>query len=314
MATPVTMRQQSTSSVKRKHQSDASLESLTSKKQRVAAGAGATAVIQQSSSPAIANNNPTTTNITSSSSSDTNSKIPDTRNTRTKNQNQTQTQNNNNASPYLPIYEPFVAKLRPSFEIKTMSVMSSTSINRHVTKALQHLGRFSSWDQSVLPGVILLTSKNSAGNKLITIAETVRRRIEEGRQKWFQYNIIKFTEEEIEAAGGEDVAFGDNGQEEEEDNEENGDSVLVEDTVMEIDGDERERREEDDSFETTQRREPPTIHERAVNPPKIRRKSFLTVFISRVPIDVLRDMGNVYLQTNEHDIDYARKKSMGVVA
>ncbi|KAK3350144.1 hypothetical protein B0T25DRAFT_260684 [Lasiosphaeria hispida] len=194
-------------------------------------------------------------------------------------------------SHYFLLYEPLLLKLRPSYEVKTMSVMPSTSINKHVDKALEHLGRFSAWDQSVLPGVVFFSAKLNASNKLITISELVRRRIGESEQKWFQYNVL--SETECDEASVEEPS-------------------VVEDTFMAVDrGTEAAEcdSDADDYFETTKT----TIYERAVQPVKVKHKSYMSVFFSRVPLDELKTLPNIVLQTNEDRIDLLRKRNMGSV-
>lgn len=195
------------------------------------------------------------------------------------------------SSSYSQIYNPLLAKLSPKFEVKAMSVMPSTSISKHVDRALEHLGRFSPWDQTILPGVVLLCAKQPATSKLITIAELVRRRIGESEQKWFQYNIVK--EMVIEEPTPASAAAGE--------------LSVVEDTFMAVDGEDVEGAD-DEYFETRQ----PTIHEQAVQPAKVRYKAFMSVLLSRVPLHELRTEFYVSCQTNEELIERKRKKKMGL--
>ncbi|CCC13093.1 hypothetical protein SMACR_06311 [Sordaria macrospora] len=204
-----------------------------------------------------------------------------------------------------PAFQPYaslLAKLRPRYEVKTMSVMPSTSIAKHVDKALQHLDRFNLWDQSVLPGVVLLSAKPVASSKLVTIAELVRRRIGEGEQKWFQYNVLTETEEVEEGSGGMEV---------------------VEDAVMDLtkDGDD----DEEEAFETMgdrnnnnnegqRRQQQQTVFERAIEPTKVRHNKYVSVFLSRIPIEELRTMRNIAVQSNEQHIEHLKKKRVSLVA
>ncbi|KAK4240199.1 hypothetical protein C8A03DRAFT_31674 [Achaetomium macrosporum] len=193
-------------------------------------------------------------------------------------------------SSYSQVYNPVLSKLSRKFDVKAMSVMPSTNISKHVDCALEHLGRFNAWDQTVLPGVVLLCAKSTASSKLITISELIRRRVGESEQRWFQYNLLSETviEEAVQPADEPSV---------------------VEDTFMVLD---RECMESpvDDYFETVQ----PTIHERAVQPAKVRHKAHITVLLSRVPLDELNTEKNVSLQTNEQHVEHLRKKKMGLVA
>ncbi|KAK4150702.1 hypothetical protein C8A00DRAFT_45951 [Chaetomidium leptoderma] len=192
------------------------------------------------------------------------------------------------ASDYSKIYNPLLAKLNHKFEIKAMSVMPSTSISRHVDRALEHLGRFSPWDQTVLPGVVLLCAKSAASSKLITISELVRRRVGENEQKWFQYNLLREMVMEEPAQPSEEPS-------------------VVLDTFMEVDQEGGESAD-DEYFETRQ----PTIHEQAVQPAKVRYKAHMAVLLSRVPLDELKTEPYVSVQTNEQSVEYLRKKQMGL--
>ena len=185
-------------------------------------------------------------------------------------------------SSYAQIHEQILPKLDVTYAVKTMSVMSSTSINKHVDAALAHLGRFDALDMSVLPGVVLLSAKAGAAGKLITISEVVRRRISESKQKWFQYNLLNTM-----------VTDGAPQQE----------PSVVEDTYMAEVAD-----DEDEYFETRQ----PTIHEQAVQPARLKHTTYLSVLLSRVPLDELTADSSVSVQTNEPYIKELRKE-MGLV-
>ena len=206
-------------------------------------------------------------------------------------QAQNQTQNSaTTTGSYSQIYNPLLVKLDRKFDIRAMSVMPSTSISRHVDRALEHLGRFNPWDQAVLPGVVLLCAKSAASGKLITISELVRRRIGESEQKWFQYNLLNemILEETVPAVEEPSV---------------------VEDTYMGVE-EEDEDTAENEYFETRQ----PTIHEQAVQPAKVRYRSHLTVLLSRVPLDELKTEPYVAMQTNEQMIELLQRRKMGLVA
>lgn len=201
----------------------------------------------------------------------------------------------------LDAFQPFLAKLKPNYEVKHMSVMPSTKEATHITKALDHLSRFSVWDQSVLPGVVLLTAKSVASGKLITIAEIIRRRIGEYEQKWYQYNVLNEAESDpqLHLQHQQPAVI---------------ECSVVEDTVMAIDDAEGPKADDDDDdyFETSVVAAP-TIHEQAVNPVVVKYKQLMAVFISRVPLDELKSLRNIGFQTNEDYIAHLRKKKMGLV-
>lgn len=195
-------------------------------------------------------------------------------------------------SPYMQVYNPILDTLKSKYEVKVMSVIPSTSINKHIDKALQHLSRFSAWDQKVLPGTVLLCAKSTTSNKLITIAELIRRRIGETEQKWYQYNVLSETICEEPALGTAE------------------DHSVAEETIMAVDGEEDDE-EEAPAFETMRLKK--TIHELAVEPPKIRYQAYMTVLLSRVPLEELRNIPSVSLQTNEQHVEQLRKKKAGLV-
>ena len=220
---------------------------------------------------------------------------------RAPNPQQQQHQTHNPAAPtpssYTQIHNPLLAKLSGRFEVKALSVLPSTNIGKHVDRALAHLGRFSSWDESVLPGVVLLCARSAASAKLITIAEIIRRRVAEGEQKWFQYNVPKETAVVEEPAAVEE-----------------GPSV-VEDTFMDVEkgggggGGSGVGEEDEEYFETRQ----PTIHEQAVQPAKVRYRAHVAILLSRLPLDELAGEPNVSAQTNEEKIEHLRKKKLGLI-
>lgn len=189
-------------------------------------------------------------------------------------------------SHYFAPYEYLLERLRPKYDVKTMSVMPSTSISKHVEKALEHMGRFSPWDLSVLPGIVFFSAQISASSKLITISELVRRRIGESEQKWYQYNVLADTEYEEPA-----------------------EISVIKDTFMDIDDSPatEQEGEADEYFETMR----PTIHEQAVNPTQTKHRSYLSIFFSRVPVEELRSLQEIAVQTNETKIEVLRQKKMG---
>lgn len=210
-------------------------------------------------------------------------------------------------SQSLEPYRPLLDRLKPRYEVKHMSVMPSTKTSSHITKALEHLSRFSVWDQSVLPGVILLTAKSVASSKLITISEVVRRRIGESEQKWYQYNVLNET-------------TGDSQQPLQRQHQAAAmmNRSVVEDTYM-LTGGHQESNAEDggaddqDNYFETSAAAAPTVYEQAVHPLITKPKPLLAVFFSRVPLEELKILPNIGAQTNEEHIEYLRKRKMGLV-
>ncbi|KAK0742836.1 hypothetical protein B0T18DRAFT_438981 [Schizothecium vesticola] len=191
----------------------------------------------------------------------------------------------NPTSHYFTPHASLLVLLRPRYDVLALSVLSSTSIGKHVARALAHLTRFSAWDASLLPGVVFLSAKTASANKLVTIAEVVRRRIGESEQKWWQYNVLSEMVAEEEEDGGEEE--------------------VVEDTFLG-----KEEGGEGEYFEvmggTT------TIHERATELAvgRVRRTGYVGVLLSRIPVGEMVGEG-VAVQTNEDGIEARRRRGGG---
>ncbi|KAB5539374.1 hypothetical protein GE09DRAFT_316643 [Coniochaeta sp. 2T2.1] len=202
-----------------------------------------------------------------------------------------------------------ISDLSPKYNIKTLSVISSTSISKRIDSVLAHLGRISAWDSTVLPGVVLLYARSASTNKLITIAETVRRRIHEAGQKWYQYNLLY----EMEWAAGKQ-------QQQQKPQRENRMETMVEDTVMSMDGEgegdaKREEEEEEDDFEVMATPQTQTVFERAVHgKEKVRQMAHMSIFLSRIPIPELKVRENFAVQSNEEYINHVQRKRAGLAA
>ncbi|KAH8902385.1 hypothetical protein BR93DRAFT_972770 [Coniochaeta sp. PMI_546] len=194
-----------------------------------------------------------------------------------------------------------ITELSPKYDIKTLSVLSSTSISKRVDSVLNHLGRFSAWDSTVLPGVILLYARSNSTNKLITIAETVRRRIHEAEQKWYQYNHLY----EMEWAARQ--------QSHKRPPQNHKMETMIEDTVMSIDGDGRDSGDDDDDFEVMATQQ--TIFERAVHgEEKTRQMAHMSILLSRIPIPELKAKESFAVQSNEEYINQVHRKRSGLAA
>jgi hypothetical protein len=193
-----------------------------------------------------------------------------------------------------------ITELSPKYDIKTLSVLSSTSISKRVDSVLNQLGRISAWDSTVLPGVILLYARSNSTNKLITIAETARRRIHEAEQKWYQYNHLY----EMEWAAKQ--------QSHNRPPQNHKMETLIEDTVMSIDGNGRDSGDDDD-FEIMATQQ--TVFERAVHgEEKTKQMAHMSIFLSRIPIPELKAKENFAVQSNEEYINHVHRKRSGLIA
>ncbi|KAH8887733.1 hypothetical protein GQ53DRAFT_267292 [Thozetella sp. PMI_491] len=183
---------------------------------------------------------------------------------------------------------PLLADLQSKYEVKHMSVISSTSICKHIDKALGHLSRFSFLDDSVLPGVVLLHAKSKAASKLITIAETIRRRVAECDQKWYQYNVLY----EIVSPPGLDH-----------------EPSIVEDTMLVYDSDSQggEGNNSNGYLGPTE----PTVFESATEAISVQHHAVMAIVISRVPVAELAPFCKAGVQTNADSVERKRKERFG---
>lgn len=190
-----------------------------------------------------------------------------------------------NTLPMQP-HEDVLAELKPKYDVKPMSVISSTPISKRVEQVLAHLGRFHPSDMSVLPGVVLVHARADQAGKMTSVVELVKRQVHEAEQKWFQYNRLYEVSVEPQRVSERSV---------------------IEDTVLGGYGSASE--DEEDGFEVMQ-----TPFERAVlKEPKVTTKPYMSIILSRVPISELQSKDYITTQSNSDQIEYLRKKRLGII-
>jgi hypothetical protein len=79
--------------------------------------------------------------------------------------------------------------LAGTYDVTTMSIVSSSSIQQKVTRVLEVLSAFPPAPREK-PRLVMLHAKAKAVAKMISIAEIAKRDIAEREGKWFQYNRI----------------------------------------------------------------------------------------------------------------------------
>ncbi len=198
-------------------------------------------------------------------------------------------------------HEAVMAELSPKYKVRTVSILSSSKMEKRISMVLEHLGRFHPADLTVLPGVVLLHARAHDVGKMITIVELVRRRIHEAEQKWFQYNRLY----EMKTDG-------------------HGDSSVIEETVLAKDAAQEEEGGdgevdleaddlEADDLEADDVEVLPARFERAILEPKkaATSKPYMSIFLSRVPIPELKGKPFFTTQSNEAQIDAQLRKTTG---
>ncbi|CAK7246136.1 MAG: hypothetical protein STHCBS139747_007758 [Sporothrix thermara] len=95
-----------------------------------------------------------------------------------------------------------LSDLQPKYNVRTLSVISSTRMEKRIKAVLEHLANASkqppgSAAAGVLPGIVLLHARATDANKLISVVEVVKRRMREG---YFNANTGDSTSSTTEAA------------------------------------------------------------------------------------------------------------------
>lgn len=175
-------------------------------------------------------------------------------------------------------HEELLAELKGKYSIVTASVISSSKINKKATQVLSHLGHVDLFSQSSIPGVMMLHARVSDSGKMVTVMELAKKRMDEAGQPWYQYNRVYEVSDngmKLKPAG---KAF---------------DQTVVENSVME--GQDEGEDEEDDAFEPVE-----TAFDRAVRgkPASDSKETYMSVFLSRVPIPELQSKAFITLQTS----------------
>ncbi|KAI9048617.1 hypothetical protein LZ554_007449 [Drepanopeziza brunnea f. sp. 'monogermtubi'] len=180
-----------------------------------------------------------------------------------------------------PLVFPGLLEEEAGYEVVTMSILSSGSIQKKVARCLEVL-RYDDDDgggkkkekekeKEKKKGrvVVMMYAKAAVVAKMISVAEIVKREVGRGGGKWWQYCVVGELLEARKSKGGESQGKGKGRKEERRDKGEDGDG--------EDDG-------EEEGFETMK-----TPFERAlVGKEKVRAMPNMCLYLSRVRIEGLR--------------------------
>lgn len=177
-------------------------------------------------------------------------------------------------------HEELLAELKGKYEIMTTSVISSSKIHKKVTTVLSHLGHVDLFSQESRPGVMMLHARATDASKMVTVMELAKRRMGEIGQVWYQYNRVYEVAEErgnkaslpLNSGGWADGA-----------------QTVIEDTVLEDEDD------EDDAFEPIETPLNLAIRDK---PAIVSKNTYMSMFLSRVPMLELQTKASITLQTN----------------
>ena len=216
------------------------------------------------------------------------------------------------ADPRIPLE---VRHLSAKYTITTMSILSSAKMSQKISLVLERIGKSTSADLKVRPGLVVLYAKAAVVSKMISIVEIVKKEIEREGGKWWQYSKLEGRIEELKIKKpkqAKSVRSVDNAEEERRANADGdqsakttsvprsegskaGEVVLVKDVgageALTVDDEE----DGEEAFETMALpRRADTEGERE----KIRNIAVMTIYIARVPIPGLKELyGYVMFET-----------------
>ena len=191
---------------------------------------------------------------------------------------------------------PELEQLRSRYELTTMSITSSSKIEKSVRTLLLSLDKFSFADLESKPGVVMLSSKAGAAAKMVSIVEIAKGAIERDRGKWYQYSklhgeIVPLKQKAArQTDGGKTLSKWQTEQKRPREESPEGSTMqVVEETKLlghDDDGDE-------DAFETmgfAGLREPNTTTQEHEARAKVRAVPVMTIYMSRVAVPGLKDI------------------------
>lgn len=187
-----------------------------------------------------------------------------------------------NTLPMQP-HQEILQELNGKYSIATTSVIASSKINKKVTQVLAHLGHVDLFSQTSVPGVMMVHARANDANKMVTVMEIAKRQMNQAGQPWYQYNRVY----EVADGRGSKANVAGRGV----------DQTVIENTVLE--GADADEEDEEDAFEPVE-----TTFERAIRekPAEELKTTYMSIFLSRVPMPELQSKAYITLQTNGADI------------
>lgn len=224
-----------------------------------------------------------------------------------------QQQQQPNSLPLEP-HAALLGELRPRRNVLVLSVLSSSKMEKRIAAILSHLGQPSPVDPAEgavnastppRPGVVLLHARAADAGKLISITEIAKRRIREGffregvrntAQKtvlaWYQYNRLYDVETPVAAVRTKPGLK--NHENENQDRQDQDQEPGSED--------------EDDGFEPMPQHFQQALGDAAPNNTVAR--TYLSVFLSRVPVPELLKHADITCQTSADPIEMEYQRHM----
>jgi hypothetical protein len=183
-------------------------------------------------------------------------------------------------------HEELLRELKGKYSIATASVVGSSKINKKVEQVLSHLGHIDLFSQTSTPGVIMVHARANDANKMVTVMEIAKRRMNQAGQPWYQYNRV------YEVADGR--------QSRGKPNSVGADQTIIENTILDGGtGDNTDSDGDDDAFEPVDTAFQRAIQEKPAEEPKT---TYMSIFLSRAPMPELQSKAYITLQTNATEI------------
>ncbi|KAK0108329.1 hypothetical protein ONS95_003144 [Cadophora gregata] len=195
------------------------------------------------------------------------------------------------SAPEASLLVPIFPGLETTHTVTTMSIISSSNINKKVSRILELLSEKPSGGEGKKHAVVMLYAKAPVVSKVVSVAEIVKREIAREGGKWFSYCVVQEVMGERKERAKEKVIRTDKAT------RASGKEELAENS-NEDEGQEGEE-DEEEAFEVMK-----TPFERALEvegKPKVRAMPVLSLYLSRIRIETLRMKYGE--QTNAQDVE-----------
>ena len=193
------------------------------------------------------------------------------------------------------ILPPHLQSLQVKYEFSAMSIISSSKIETKVKTLLARVAAFSWATPGAKPNVVVLSAKAGVANKMISVVEIAKRELEAEGAKWWQYSRVHSQITELKEKtskgtdGGKTLAQWEIEQAAKSGAEPQDLKNGADDSAMtDADGEEEV---DEDAFETAAPNGNEVTSAPAEEIParkKIRAVPVLTIFMSRVPVNELK--------------------------
>ncbi|KAH7419935.1 hypothetical protein BKA64DRAFT_699938 [Cadophora sp. MPI-SDFR-AT-0126] len=193
-------------------------------------------------------------------------------------------------APETSLLVPIFPGLETTHTVTTMSIISSSNINKKVSRILELLSEKPTGGGEQKCAVVMLYAKAPVVSKVVSVAEIAKRELAVEGGKWFSYCVVG------EVLGERKEGDKEKGKEKSGGKRDQGKEAVAEESRDEDEGEEEE--EEEEAFEVMK-----TPFERALEmegKPKVRAMPVMSLYLSRARIEALRKVYGE--QTNAQEV------------